>query len=187
MKINLNLILMALLTSASLQASQIAQKEADQDRKRATPLEWRMLGDAWNGHLTKETLQKYLEQHVDLNAQDNSGFNALMRASLNGHTTAVQQLIAAGADHTIVSEKNNNKTARDYAKDKDAYDKAVAAGLAERKEYLARQAEAKKIVAEQITHIPGLQDIIMGYAYSSSPLDFTPSQEEEKKSNCPIQ
>jgi len=130
---------------------------------------------------------------VSLNDKNNGGNTALMWASINGHTAVVQQLIAAGADHTIVNEYNldNKTTARDYATDTEVYDKAVAAGLQERKEYLeylARQPHAKKIVAEQTTHIPGLQDIIMGYAYGPSPIDLpdlppTQTQEEEKKSD----
>jgi len=242
-----------LIFSTQTHASQVAQKETDQQHKQATPLELQMINDVRSGRLTEKTLQQYLAKGANLNAKDdanntalmwasrmgyavivqqlitagadinakdndgdtalmlgslkgdttivqqfiaaganidakdNYGKTALMLASLRGHRAVIQQLIAAGADHTIVNEKNNNnKTARDYAFDTEAYDKAVAAGLQERKEYLeylARQPQAKKIVEEQQQLIPAISNIIAEYAYGPSPVDLPPakSQEEEKK------
>ncbi len=206
MKINFYLIITMLCTSAYLQASQVAQKKAAQHRKQATLLELEMIDDSLHGCLTEEALQQYLQQHADINAQDRNGgtaliwaawndrniivklliaagadlnaqdnhdFTALLGAALRGHNNMVQLLIAEGADQTIVNKKDR-KIARDYANNEAAFDKAVAAGL------LARQQQAKKIIAEQITHIPGLQDIIMGYAYGPSPLDLPPAQTQEE-------
>ena len=103
MKINItfSLILTVLCTCTYLQASQAAQTASVQQRKYATPLELRMIKDAKNGLLTEETLQQYLEQGADINAQDNDGNTALMKAVLIASCDISQLLIAAGADPNI--------------------------------------------------------------------------------------
>ncbi len=138
-------------------------------------------------------VQQFIAAGADINAKTNCGLTALIYASAHGNTAVVQQLIAAGSDQTIVNEQDNNKTARDYTEpqDEDVYDKTVAAGLQERENYFARQQHAKNIVAEQATHIPGLQDIIMAYAYGPSHFDLPETKSQsvsaKKKLNCVVQ
>ena len=115
------------------------------------------------------TVQVLIAAGAELNAKNNYGNTALMLAARYGFTAIVQALIAAGADYT----EDGNKTARDYAKDKNAYDKAIAAGLAERKRYLAQQVQAKKIVEEEKQLAPCISKIIAEYAYGpNSPIDL---------------
>ena len=97
----------------------------------------------------------------------------------------VQQLVAAGADP---SRRMNGRTAYDKAYDKEAFNKAVEAGLAEWKErlelYDAQQKQAKKIVEEEKQLIPNISDIITGYAYGeSSPTDLPESEKKESAGN----
>ncbi len=122
----------------------------------------------------RAVVQQLIAAGADVNAKNNDGYTALMRASRNGHTAVVQQLIAAGADQTIVNEKNKNKTARDCAKDKDAYDKAVAAGLIERQKLLEQQMQT---IGESTSLIPDLCQIAAEYSFGPVPRE---TDNEEK-------
>ena len=122
---------------------------------------------------TTKVIQPLLAAGANLNAQNIEGETAVMLAAAKGHNNMLKELIAAGADKAICSKAG--KTARDYAKNKDVYDKAVAAGLkelAEHKAYLARQAEAKKIIEEEKQLDPNMSNIIAEYAYGPSVLDL---------------
>ena len=123
-----------------------------------------------------DILQTLIAAGANIEVKNNNGYTGLMGAAMYNHLDAVYVLIAAGADPNIRNEKAGNKTAHDYAKDKDAYDKAVAAGLAERKAYLAR---AKKIIAEEKQLIPDISNIIADYAYGPSPIDLPESEKKE--------
>lgn len=75
-----------------------------------------------------DILSLLIAHGADLNIRDdNNGFTALMRASKAGNFDAVQQLIAARANQEI--RNIENQTARDLTEDKNAYDKAVVAGI----------------------------------------------------------
>lgn len=56
-------------------------------------------------------VEQLITLDVDLNAQDNAGLSPLMVAAAGGYATAVERLVKAGADITLVSAEN--KTAFD--------------------------------------------------------------------------
>jgi ankyrin repeat protein len=136
-------------------------------------------------HGRANAVQALIVADADLNAKDNYSYTALMWAALNNRPAIVELLIAADADKNIVNEKDDNKKARDFARDKIAYDEAVAAGekqYAEHQAYLARQKQAKKLIADEQQLIPEITDIIAGLAYGPSPSDLpenTPIHRQE--------
>ena len=140
---------------------------------------------AFNGHT--DIVQQLIAAGAHINAKNNDGNTALIEAAASGRTAIVQQLIAAGADDTIRNDRN--KTARDYVEDKDAYDKAVDAGLAERKRYLAQQAKVKSVIEEELgkpqQKLSDITKIVAEYAYGPSPSDLP--EVKQPSSHCVIQ
>lgn len=103
-----------------------------------------------NGHT--EVVQALIDAGAHVEAKNRYGDTALMKAALEGNTALVQKLIVAGADPNVLNEKHENRTARNYASDKAAYDKAVIAGLLELKERWKRfslQTKAKMTKKER--------------------------------------
>lgn len=132
-------------------------------------------------------IEQLIDAGADINAINKYGLTALMMAVWTGNIPLVEPLVAAGANPEIKNEKAKNKTARDYAKDKLEYDKAVSAGLEEQKirqAYKARQAQSKKIIEEQSQLIPNISDIITEYAYGPLPSDLP---EKDKARGCVVQ
>lgn len=98
---------------------------------------------AANGHA--DAVQILIDAGAHIDIREKGGFTALMLAAGSGNRVIVQALVEAGADPNIRNEKDDNKIARDYAQDKDAYDKAVIVGLVGRKKLtMEHQAQAKK-------------------------------------------
>lgn len=78
-----------------------------------------LLVAAWDGALQ---VIKYLLStgEFSINQTENNGFTALIKASIKGHVTIVKYLLKQGADQSI--RDSMNKTALDYAIDKDHKD-----------------------------------------------------------------
>ena len=130
-----------------------------------------LLWTAYHGHTA--IAQQLIAAGANIEVKNNNGYTALIWAARNGHTDIVKRLIAAGTNPNICNEKDGNKTARDHARDKDAYDKAVAAGLAERKAHIT------KIIEEERHLIPVLSNIVTEYVVG--PLDAPESKKQDKE------
>lgn len=57
---------------------------------------------AANGHI--EVIEFLLEKRANVNLRDSNNWTALMFACANGHFFIAKQLLAAGADATLVNE-----------------------------------------------------------------------------------
>lgn len=114
---------------------------------------------------------------ADVNAKTTAGYTALTWAYTGNHYSIVYSLLVAGAHFT----EQEYRTALGHAKDKAALEKAVKTGLAERKAFLERQEEAKKIIAGEVELIPDIATIITEHAYGSSQDLPKSTQLSEKK------
>lgn len=67
-------------------------------------LRYARVGLLWQAAQKGQALQleKIVGQGVPVNARDSAGRTALMLAAINGQTTAVQKLLALGADSTLL-------------------------------------------------------------------------------------
>ena len=137
-----------------------------------------------NGNISRVKL--LIAAHADVNVTNYYGETPLHLAAKNHDAAMTQQLIASGADRTITRDVDGKTAfvlgmvdAPPWYRVNDAYIKAVEAGRAERREYLARRGAAKILVSLQAPEqlIPHITDIIARYAYGQSPQDL-PVEEE---------
>ena len=55
----------------------------------------------------KDTIRLLISRGADVNAFDNNGCTALMRAAYGGYVSLVEELLAAGADKEMVDKEGN--------------------------------------------------------------------------------
>lgn len=93
------------------------------DKRRMESEEFANNAKNWSGYLIPnsesgdvEGVKKELARRgININGKNKYGFTALMKAAQNGKEEVVVILLQAGADATLKNEKNDNKTAADYA------------------------------------------------------------------------
>jgi len=122
----------------------------------ATALAWA----AYYGHA--DVVLLLIAANTDVNVTDNNGATPLILTMEDqGHLITVQILVTAGANPDLRNIKG--QTARDAAKDKDAYDKAVAEGQRVRKEALAKT--KKEISEAQTGLLPDITHLVSEYIH----------------------
>jgi len=104
---------------------------------------------------------------INIDAQDNDGWTALMYAASHVNFEIIKQLIAAGAN-TEIKSKNSKKTALDFATEEqkgDIYAQAAQEGREIYQQKIAWKNQCHKETAEQLLGINDLADLTIEYAF----------------------
>lgn len=121
---------------------------------------------------------------INLDAQDEHGWTALIYAAYHGNFEIIKQLIAAGAN-TEIKSKNSKKTAFDFATEKqkgNIYAQAAHEGKEIYQQKISWKNKCHKETAEQLHGINDLANLTIEYAFDPrKPLPKEEKEAEEKK------